>query len=91
MSFELRCAVDEAVTVKCEYYPVESTVAEFDPKPLLSQYELVEMKGADAGPSVQQSAGKPVVPQPQPLRHSTEGTLLAAALVAFVPAACCCC
>lgn len=35
-SFELRCAVDEAVTVKCEYYPevdamqLEAALAEFE-------------------------------------------------------------
>lgn len=87
LSFELRCAAGEAVTIRCEYYPDGNSAAGFDPKPLLSEYKLVEMKGADAAHSVQQSADKPVVPQPQALRHGTEGNLLAAALVVFVPVA----
>lgn len=43
-SFELRCAVDEAVTVKCEYYPDADTAAGFDPHPLLAEYRLVQVE-----------------------------------------------
>jgi hypothetical protein len=41
-SFELRCAVNELVTVKCEYYLEESHGAEL----LLAEYELVPRKSA---------------------------------------------
>lgn len=54
--FELRCAPGEAVTVKCEYYPDESTAAGFDPQPLLAEYRLVS-KADGAGFATGQSAG----------------------------------
>ncbi|MGO4811128.1 hypothetical protein AB4156_16320 [Cupriavidus sp. 2MCAB6] len=55
-SFELRCAVNEVVTVKCEYHPDESTAAGFDPQPLLAEYRLVS-KADGACEAVGQSAG----------------------------------
>lgn len=48
VSFELRCAVNEVVTVKCEYHPVESTAAGFDAQPLLQEWVLVP-KGTEPG------------------------------------------
>lgn len=45
-SFELRCAVGEAVTVKCEYYPDADTAAGFDLQPLLAEYQLIEKVGS---------------------------------------------
>lgn len=45
-SFELRCAVDEIVSVKCEYYPEGATG--FDT--VLAEYELVPRTSAPADP-----------------------------------------
>ncbi|MCP3022289.1 hypothetical protein [Cupriavidus basilensis] len=46
--FEVRCAVGEAVTVKCEYHPDESTATGFDAQPLLQEWVLVP-KGTEPG------------------------------------------
>ncbi len=46
-SFELRCAVDEIVVVKCEYYPELSDIGA-----VLAEYELVP-----------RTAGKPALHQ----------------------------
>jgi len=43
-SFELRCAVDEAVTVKCEYFPERDDATGFDPVPALAEYRLVRQQ-----------------------------------------------
>lgn len=41
--FELRCAVDEAVTVKCEYYPAGSDGL----ATVFAQYQLVHRDGPE--------------------------------------------
>lgn len=87
VSFELRCAVNEVVTVKCEYHLDESTAAGFDAQPLLSKYKLVEMNEGKAELTAQDARDKPFVPQPQPVRHGTEDDLLAAAVVLLGPVA----
>lgn len=46
-SFELRCAVDEIVTVKCEYHPEESDGID----KVLAEYELVPRAKPAAAPS----------------------------------------
>lgn len=43
--FELRAAVDEAVTVRCEYFPDANNAEGFDPIPLLSEYRLTACGG----------------------------------------------
>lgn len=48
-SFELRCALDEAVTVRCTYMPQADGVEGFDARPLLAAYKLVPASAATAG------------------------------------------
>jgi hypothetical protein len=48
ISFELRCAVNEIVSVKCEYHPEDA--AGFDT--VLAEYELVPRQSAEAAPAV---------------------------------------
>lgn len=43
--FELRCALDEAVTVRCGYSAESDGVEGFDPKPLLRTYQLMATGG----------------------------------------------
>lgn len=53
-AFEIRCAVDEAVIVRCEYFP-EGIDGEIGARALLSEYELVRRpvgRGAAADPTV---------------------------------------
>ncbi|MGT2453769.1 hypothetical protein ACU4GI_10910 [Cupriavidus basilensis] len=83
-AFELRCAVDEVVTVKCEYYPDGNSASGFDPRQLLSKYKLVEMDEAEQASL--KAADKPVVPQPTPFRRGEKGDLLTAAAIGLGPA-----
>ena len=43
--FELRCYVNEVITVKCEYYPEEKGVAQLEL--ILKEYELHEKREED--------------------------------------------
>lgn len=47
--FELRCAVDEVVTVRCGYHPRADGVEGFDARTLLANYKLVPASAATAG------------------------------------------
>ncbi|CAG2152638.1 hypothetical protein LMG19282_04241 [Cupriavidus campinensis] len=49
IAFELRCALDEAVTVKCTYHPRADDAAGFDPRPLVRTYQLVPTGGTVRG------------------------------------------
>lgn len=49
VSFDVRCAIDEAVTVRCTYYPRADDAAGFDPRPLLQTYQLVPTGGTVRG------------------------------------------
>lgn len=82
---ELRAAVDEIVTVRCEYHPTDENAAGFDAAPLLARYKLVEM--GEAEPLSVKANAKPVVPQPQPYRRGSKGDLITAALVGLGPSA----
>jgi len=42
--FELRCALDEFVSLKCEYYPDNLEVKKDEIKKLLAEYELVKKR-----------------------------------------------
>jgi len=42
--FELRCACDEAVTVKCEYYPAGGDGL----ATVLAEYQLIRREGVDS-------------------------------------------
>lgn len=44
VSFELRCAAGELVTVKCEFYPEEAEGIDL----VMAEYELVPRKSAEA-------------------------------------------
>ncbi|MEN7529250.1 hypothetical protein [Cupriavidus sp. DL-D2] len=48
-SFELRCALDEVVTVRCTYLPQAEGVEGFDAHPLVAEYKLVPAGAATAG------------------------------------------
>lgn len=51
-AFEIRCAVDEAVVVRCEYYP-EGIDGQIGAQALLSEYELVQRQvGASSDSTV---------------------------------------
>lgn len=69
-SFELRSAVGEAVTVRCEYFPSADTVVAFDPQPLLAKYQL----------TVRDAAPRPAMNQ-----SKSPGTAMAAGVVLIVP------
>lgn len=55
-SFELRCGVNEVVSVKCEYYPEANTAAGFDAQPLLAEYRLIRV-GKQVEPKVPTARG----------------------------------
>lgn len=61
--FTLRCAVDEAVTVECEYYAQEPG------EELLTKKFNLALVDAEETPDVPDPAG-PIVPQPKPVRVS---------------------
>lgn len=44
-SFELRCAPDEAVMVRCTYHPRADDATGFNPRPVLQTYQLVPTGG----------------------------------------------
>ncbi|AQW28818.1 hypothetical protein ACEQ38_07895 [Ralstonia syzygii subsp. celebesensis] len=51
-AFEIRCAVDEVVVVRCEYYP-EGVDGQIGAHALLSEYQLVQQRvGACADSTV---------------------------------------
>lgn len=114
-SFELRCALDEVVTVRCTYMPRADGVEGFDARPLVAEYKLVPASAVTAGDpaeafvdedpggavtvvqhinrapgtdavaiaqamrrakdaavaEIDAQLGRPVIPQPQPLRGQT--------------------
>lgn len=77
-SFEMRCAVDEVVTVTCEYFPDAENADGFDAKALLAQYRLVPL-GAERDVT-------PDVPQPQPaVTVAGCGPAAVAAAITMVP------
>ncbi|MEN7529325.1 hypothetical protein [Cupriavidus sp. DL-D2] len=49
VSFEMRCALDEVVTVRCAYHPQADAAEGFDARPLLANYKLVPAGAATAG------------------------------------------
>lgn len=84
-AFEVRCAFEEIVTVKCWYHPDDGSAAGFDPKLLLTEYRLVEAGAAEKALVTRSAGNRPVVPQPQPLARGGDGGLVAAAIVVLVP------
>lgn len=66
-SFELRCAVDEAATVRCAYFPQADGVEGFDPKPLLAQYKLVPANVATQGDPAEAFANEVAAGSSNPL------------------------
>lgn len=50
--FELRCAVDEVVVVRCAYHPRADSAEGFDARPLLADYRLVPVASAPGPLSV---------------------------------------
>lgn len=74
VSFDVRCAVGEAVTVRCTYHPRADDGAGFDPRPLLQTYQLVPIsavtRGDPAEAFVDDPDGVPEVPQPRPSYRS---------------------
>lgn len=49
VSFEMRCALDEVVTVRCTYMPHADGVEGFDARPLIAEYKLVPASAVTAG------------------------------------------
>ncbi|KAI3591643.1 hypothetical protein D9X30_3468 [Cupriavidus sp. U2] len=49
ISFEMRCAVDEVVTIRCAYHPQADAAEGFDARPLLANYKLVPASAVTAG------------------------------------------
>ena len=66
VSFELRCALDEAATVRCTYFPQAEGVEGFDPKPLLAQYKLVPASAVTQGDPAEAFADEGTEPLPPP-------------------------
>ncbi|MCA3190932.1 hypothetical protein [Cupriavidus sp.] len=49
ISFEMRCAVNEVVTIRCSYHPQADAAEGFDARPLLANYKLVPASAATEG------------------------------------------
>lgn len=68
--FELRCAVDEVVTVQCGFHPQADGVAGWDPKPLLANYRLVPTACTTEGDPADAFVDElPTIPQPRGFRE----------------------
>lgn len=65
-SFEVRCALDEVVTVRCTYMPQADGVEGFDARPLVAEYKLVPASAVTAGDPAEAFGDEE--PEPPPIR-----------------------
>ncbi|MCA3183933.1 hypothetical protein [Cupriavidus sp.] len=72
--FELRCAVDEAVVVRCAYLPRADGVEGFDARPLIAEYRLVPASAVTLGDPAEafgdELDGTDPIPRAMPARQS---------------------
>lgn len=67
--FELRCAVDEAVVVRCAYLPRADGVEGFDARPLIAGYRLVPASAVTAGDPAEAFADEDPVGAVEVVQH----------------------